>query len=324
VEEKAFSPRRNVTRIYRTFLFPGAFLAASFSPSVSLIEASEEPKDETASREAGAEAALGIGFLWTRQSQGVAERLTRDNDFVDLILDRGKISVFDSVKPPVRVMCIALSLERHDARPFPGVKETIEALRREGIAPERVIIGYNPERSPGTPAAEMDDLVSSVRQAKQLAKAYGAPLLVGPGLRDMMQREHLYPELASHSDFWLIQSQRLQLDAATRTPVDPAEYRKRVKRIVELLREGNPEIGIFVQLVTTARRQTEVLTADQVVAFALAIEDLVDAVRIYGASTDLLQEIVTRLRTPAPEPAADEATPPCCERALSRQQERNP
>jgi len=239
---------------------------------------------------------LGIGFLWTRQSQGVVGKLTSEKDFVDVILGPGKLDVFQSVKPPVRVACIARSLERHSVRPFPGIRETIETLRNAEIPSERVIIAYNPERLPGTPTQEMDDLVESARQAREMTRAYGAPLLIGPGLREMQRREELYPELAKHCDIWMIQSQRLQLDLATRKPVEPTEYRAKVKRIADALRRGNPEIRIFVQVVTTAERRRINLTAEQICAYARAVEDFVDAVRIYGGSGELLGQIIDCLR----------------------------
>ncbi len=247
---------------------------------------------------------LGIGFLWTPQSHKVVDQLTSAADFVDLILGPGKSDVFGKVNRPVQVVCIALALETHDARPFPGIRETIETLRKHGVAPGRVIIAYNPERrerQAGTPTEEVDDLVASVRRARQMAQDYGAPLLVGPGLREMMQREHLYPELAKHCDIWMIQSQRLQLDPDTRAPVDPAEYRVQVKRIVDSLRQGNPDLRIFVQIVSHAGRPRTALTAEQIAAYALAIEDIVDAVRIYGASDELLGQIVARLRKSSDE-----------------------
>ncbi len=242
---------------------------------------------------------LGVGFLWTMESRAVATELTSANDFIDVILTPGKAGLFGQIPPHVRVACIALSLEKTDARPFPGIRETIETLRGHDVAPHRVIIAYNPERrerEPGTPVEEVDNLVDSVRRAKRMAQEYGAPLLVGPGLREMMQREHLYPELASHCDIWMIQSQRLQLDPDTREPVNPGEYRERVNRIIDRLRQGNPEIRIFVQIVTHAGRPRRVLAAEQVAAYALAIEDNVDAVRIYGASGELLREIVALLK----------------------------
>jgi hypothetical protein len=248
---------------------------------------------KTAGQAAGEK--LGIGFLWTQQSQTVVHKLTGENDFVDLILGPGKLNVFEKVQAPVRVICLARSLEKNEARPFPGVKETIRTLQEAKIPPKRVIIGYNPERQPGTPSRELDELVASVQQARKMAEGYGAPLLVGPGLREMQGREELYPELARHCHIWMIQSQRLQLDLTTRKPVGTAEYRKGIQKIVDRLRQGNPKIRVFVQIVTTAERGTTELTADQVAAFAESVADLVDAIRIYGGSPELLGRVIERL-----------------------------
>jgi hypothetical protein len=242
---------------------------------------------------------LGVGFLWTQQSRQVAGKLSGEGDFVDLILGPGKLDVFEQVKPPVRIACIVRSLQKNKARPFPGLQETIELLRDAKIPADRVILAYNPERQPGTPAGEVDALLASVQRARKMAEEYGAPLLVGPGLREMQQREQLYPKLAKNCDIWMIQSQRLQLDLATRKPVSPDEYRRGVERIIKLLREGNPKIRIYVQLVTTAERGRTRLTAEQVAAFARSVEDLVDAVRIYGGAPDLLTGTIERLRKPA-------------------------
>ena len=285
---------KRTMRRFRRLLASACFMLTALGGADDAARGDEQ----TLSADLRTRPGLGIGFLWTLQSQKVVGKLTSAADFVDVILDPGKSDVFENVKPPVRVACIALALERNDARPFPGIKETIETLRKNDVAPQRVIIAYNPERAPGTPSAEMDDLVTSVRRARQMAQAYGAPLLIGPGLKEMMQREHLYPELAKHCDIWMIQSQRLQLDLATRRPVDPAEYRVSVKRIVDSLRQGNPTIRVFVQVVTTSERGTKVMTAEQVAAFARAVEDIVDAVRIYGASGELLTQIIERLRAP--------------------------
>jgi len=242
---------------------------------------------------------LGIGFLWTAQSQQVFSKLNRENDFVDLLLGAGNVDVFKKVKPPVKVSCIALSLEKNKERPFLGLKETIELLRKNNIPTNRVLLAYNPERHPGTPTPEMDDLLSSARRAQQMARADGAPLIIGPGMKEMMQREQLYPELAKCCDIWMLQSQRLQLDEATRKPVEIAVYREEVKRIVDSLRKGNPNIRIYVQLVTTAERTKVRLTPEQVAAFARSIEQWVDAVRIYGAPADLLAQIIDQLRGPS-------------------------
>lgn len=239
---------------------------------------------------------LGIGFLWTAQSQGVAGKAGREKDFVDVILGPGKMEVFRQVRQPMRVACIARSLARNDARPFPGIRETIELLKQAGVSPERVLIVYNPEGQPGTPTGELMELVKSSRKAKAMAAAYGAPLVVGPGLREMQRREHLYPELAKTCDIWMIQSQRLQLDEVEHKPVPVSLYRENVKRIVDRLRAGNPDIQIFVQLVTTAERGRVTLRAAQIAAYARSVEDMVDAVRIYGAPGDLLAQIIDELR----------------------------
>ncbi|MGI5816528.1 MAG: hypothetical protein ACOX9R_00350 [Armatimonadota bacterium] len=247
-------------------------------------------------------AALGVGFMWYTRSEDVATRLTSDGDFVDVILGGEKLRVFERVEPPVRVVCVSLALHRHDARPFPGVSETIEILRAARVPPERVIIGYNPERAPGTTPEEMDNLLESVIAAKVMAEEFGSPLLVGPGLREMDQREELYPELAKHCDIWLVQSQRLQMHI-TRELKTPQEYREGVQHIVERLREGNPEIEVFVQIVASGRPNADLFSAEQLATRIRAIEDLIDAVRIYGGSPELLHEIIDLLR---PQTAADE------------------
>jgi len=249
-----------------------------------------------------AELPLGIGFLWYPRSEEAAARLTAESDFVDVILGGDKLKVFDQVKPPVRVICISLALERHEQRPFPGLKETIETLRAASVDPQRVIIGYNPERAPGTTAAELDDLLQSVQRAREMTQTFGSPLLVGPGLREMQQHEHLYPELAKLCDIWLIQSQRLQMDPATRAPRTPQEYRAGVERIVNMLRAGNPEIRVFVQLIASGRGQPDRFTAEQFVAYVRAVEDLVQAVRVYGGSPELLQGIIGLLRPEEEQP----------------------
>lgn len=238
---------------------------------------------------------LGIGFLWYQRSEAAAKKLSAESDFVDLILGGDKLRVFEEIAPPVRVVCLSLALERHAARPFPGVKETIEMLQAASVDPERVIIGYNPERSPGTTVEEMDNLVESVKRANAMADGFGSPLLAGPGLREMRQHEDLYPELAKHCDFWLIQSQSLQMNLdRTLKPVE--EYREGIERIVKMLREGDPEIRVFAQIVASGKPDADLFSAEELLERIHAIEDLAYAVRIYGGSPELLDELITELR----------------------------
>ena len=274
---------------------PAVLMASVMVVAAALAAAAEPPPA----------AELGIGFLWYARSQEAASRLDSERDFVDLILGGEKLRVFDEVRPPVRVVCLSLALRRHAVRPFPGVAETIEMLRAASIDPERVIIGYNPERAPGTTPEEMDNLLESVIAAKEMADGFGCPLLVGPGLREMQQREELYPQLAKHCDIWLIQSQSLQMHI-TRELKTPEEYRAGVERIVEMLREGNPEIQVFVQIVAGGKPDGDLFTAEELVERIRAIEDLVDAVRIYGGSPGLLNGVIDLLRPPPPGEAAED------------------
>jgi hypothetical protein len=252
--------------------------------------------------------------MWSPQTQEFVSRLSSENDFVDLILGRGRLPVVEQIAPSVRVLCLARALVRNEERPFPGIAETISLLKECGIEPERTIVGYNPESLPGTPREELENLVESVKRAQSMASEYGAPLLVAPGLLEMRKREHLYPELAKHCDIWMIQSQQLQWtppfpaisqrDRATKQVASPQEYRDRVKGIVDLLRQGSPEIEVFVQIISKGRRDGPVLfPAEQVVAYALAVEDLVEAFRIYGGTPPVITEVIERLRP------ADESRP---------------
>ncbi|NLO73450.1 MAG: hypothetical protein GX100_04980 [candidate division WS1 bacterium] len=244
---------------------------------------------------------LGLGFLWTRNSQAQVPRLTSDRDFVDLLLSPGNLDLIAQVKPPARVMCLSLALSKVETRPFLGLQETVQLLQQAQVDPRRVILGYNPERAPGTTPEELDNLLESVKRAHEITRQYGADLLVGPGLREMANREELYPELARNCEMWLIQSQRLQMDPATRIPFSPEKYRAGVKAIVDRLREGNPEIRVVVQIIAGRDATQQRFTPSEVVAYARAIEDLVHAMRIYGPSPESLSEIITLLR-PEPEP----------------------
>lgn len=288
-------------------LFGTALMLLVFSILISISGCNRNDLNETDSRseysgenvddkETLPAGRVGIGFLWTENYQPAADMLSSDNDFVDLIIGEGKLDVFNHIKPPVRVACISLALAKHEARPFPGIRETIQILQKAGIPQERVIIAYNPERQPGTPGQELDELVDSVRKAREMADEYGAPLLVGPGLREMEKQEHLYPELARHCDIWLIQSQRLQMERPTGRVFTAEEYRQSVIKITDSLRRGNPDIKIYVQIVAGGRIEKEIFSPAEVVEYARSIEDAVDAIRIYGGSPDVVSEIIKLLR----------------------------
>ncbi len=259
---------------------------------------------------ARAERTLGVGFLWLRGAEEVLPKLTHDCDFVDQILGRGRIPLFEQIRPPVRFGCICLSLA--------AVEETVGLLRESDIGPERVYITYNPERRGREPNPELEDFLGSIRRARELVKGYDAPLLVGPGLSFMNEHEDLYPGAAALSDVWMLQSQRLHLTADTREPVPVEQYRQGVQRIVGLLRKGNPDIKVFVQIIAGAPEGRLVLTDEQVAEYAAAIGDLVDAVRLYGVWPERVAQIIGLLeRAPAAQPALPaRAAPPPRERTV--------
>jgi hypothetical protein len=164
-------------------------------------------------------------------------------------------------------------------------------------------MAYNPEpRPPGarqcTPREELDDYLGSVKKARELVKDYGSPLVMGPGLIEMAKREHLYAKMAEFCDIWMIQTQRLQIDWDSGQPVPAERYRKEVKRVVELLKKGNPRIQVFVQIIplqATPERK-KAFAAERLVSYLRAVEDLVDGAKIYGGNAELIAEMFQRLR----------------------------
>jgi len=233
---------------------------------------------------------LGMGFLLTPTTEGVLPRLTSERDFVDLVLGPGKVPLVKGIKPPVQVACLSMSLQ--------GMEKTVSLLKEEGIPPDRILVGYNPEQREVTPAEELKDLLGSLKRGRELAGRIKARFLVGPGLRFMEAHEDLYPEAARLCDAWVIQSQRLQVKPDSREAVPAQEYRTRVKKIVDLLRQGNPGIVIIVQILSGRGKGDPLFNAEQIAGYALAIEDLVAAVRIYGGSKELILEVLDRIRPP--------------------------
>jgi hypothetical protein len=120
-------------------------------------------------------------------------------------------------------------------------------------------------------------------------------------MRFMMSREEDYAKAAPYADVWLVQSQQFQIDRETRRRATPSEYRANVQRVVGLLREGNPRIQIWVQIVIWGGPPpASAFSAQEIVALARSIEDLVDAVRIYTSGVpdgvETLRQIIRSLR----------------------------
>lgn len=271
---------------------------AENNPSAATLDKSGPP------RPGGEGSRLGVGFLIGKGTEELIPLLSHEKDFLEMMLGPEKVRYIGELKPPARAMCISENLE--------GVARAIKILQEANIGPERVYIAYNPEpRPPGarqcTPQEELDDYLGSLKKARDLVEDYGAPLVMGPGLIEMAKREHLYPEMAKHCDIWMIQTQRLQLDLETEEPASDEEYHQGVKRIVGFLRQGNPDIQVFVQIIplkrTSERRAT--FTAERLASYLLAVEDLVDAAKIYGGDTQLIAEVIERLRKGRTQQPAD-------------------
>jgi hypothetical protein len=236
---------------------------------------------------------LGVGFLIGQGTMELIPLLNSGADFLEMVLGPEKVRYVHELEPPARAMCVEGSLD--------GLARTVALLQEAGIEPDRVYIAYNPEpRPPGapqwTPRDEVDDMPGSLKKARALLADYPALLVMGPGLMQMASKEHLYPELARLTDIWMIQSQRLQVDAATGRKVTPAEYREQVERIVGMLREGNPQIRVFIQVIPLTQVVTTPYTAEELVALVLAVEDLVESVKIYGGDTELIRTVIQRVR----------------------------
>jgi hypothetical protein len=235
----------------------------------------------------------GVGFLLGQGTMPLIPLLDSDGDFLEMVLGPEKVRYAVELEPPARVMAVEGSLA--------GLARTVALLKAAGIEPSRVYIAYNPEpRPPGapqwTPPDEVNDLPGSLKKARTILQDYPAQLVMGPGLMQMTGQEHLYPELARLTDIWMIQSQRLQADAITGRKVAPAEYRAQVARIADMLRKGNPGIRLFIQIIPLTQVVTTPYTAEELAELVFAVEDLVESVKIYGGDTELIREVIERVR----------------------------
>jgi enterochelin esterase-like enzyme len=234
---------------------------------------------------------LGVGFGLGRETGDLALAMKGENDFVDTMARGSGLSEMKHLtQQGIKVACVFLSLEQ--------MKETISTLRKNNI--KCAYLAYNPEQNQHASRAELDDFVGSVKKAKEAATAYGAPLVVGPGMRFMTSREEDYAKAAPFADVWLIQSQRFQIDKDTSRHATPEEYRKNIQRVVKLIHKGNPKTKIWVQIIICpGARPGNDFSAEEIVRLARSVEDIVDAVRIYTAGAakgmETLKEIIRTL-----------------------------
>jgi hypothetical protein len=153
-----------------------------------------------------------------------------------------------------------------------------------GIPYEALVYGLETGKS--TPDEEWQDPIGSTEKARALADQYGKLLVMGPGYQLMSANEDKYASMAALADIWVFQTQRLQKNP----PGDV--YRDKVKRVVELIRAGNPSIQIWAQITLPPDREPD---AEEWLAYRQQIDDLVNGtyVGIYTWKTVDAQILVS-------------------------------
>ena len=171
-----------------------------------------------------------------------------------------------------------------------------KAARAEETGLAYEALAYGLETNESTPGEEWLDLVGSTERARALADRYGKLLLMGPGFRLMSENEEMYTPMAALADIWMFQTQRLQLNPPG------ADYRREVARVVDLIRAGNPDISVWVQITLPPDREPD---AAEWLDYRRAIADLVDGayVGVYTWRTEdadrlvgTVEQIFQRLR----------------------------
>jgi hypothetical protein len=154
-----------------------------------------------------------------------------------------------------------------------NLEQRAQKAEQSGLVYEA--IGYGLETGKSTPEDEWQNIIDSTLKAREIADQYNKLLAMGPGFKLMSENEEKYPEMASLSDIWILQTQRLQVH-----PPGP-KYRQEVERIVDLIRSGNPDIIIWGQIVLPPDREPD---HDYWLAYYESIKDIVDVTYI-GAYT---------------------------------------
>ena len=113
---------------------------------------------------------------------------------------------------------------------------------------------------------------------------------MGPGLRLMSQNEDKYAPMAALTDIWVFQTQRLQ-----KNPPGPA-YRQEVERVVNQIRDGNPDIEIWAQITLPPDREPD---AEEWLAYRQSIADLVDGtyIGVYTWGSEDTDKLVATIET---------------------------
>lgn len=142
-----------------------------------------------------------------------------------------------------------------------------KAARAQEVGLAYEALAYGLETGKSTPQEEWQDLVGSVERARVVADRYDKLLILGPGFQLMSENEDKYGPMAALADVWMFQTQRLQVNPPG------ADYRREVERIIALIRAGNPDISIWVQITLPPDREPN---AAEWLEYRRSIVDLVD------------------------------------------------
>ena len=130
-------------------------------------------------------------------------------------------------------------------------------------------LGYGLETGKSTPESEWQNMIHSTQQAREMADRYGKLLVMGPGYKLMSDNEEKYAQMSALSDIWIFQTQRFQVNPPGQ------QYRQDVIRVIDLIKEGNPDIKIWAQITLPPDREPD---AVEWLAYRNSISDLVDGV----------------------------------------------
>jgi hypothetical protein len=150
---------------------------------------------------------------------------------------------------------------------------------------------YNPENWELTPGDEKQDLGTVVQRAAEFTHNLGLRFMFAP---DRRFAERYLAQVGPSIDAVLLQGQRLQHE--------PQTFAKWVLEMVQVARDANPDMLVYVQVGATRGPAAEMYAAIQTVA------DEIDGIAIWSMprSLSVLEEFVDMLRVnpPVVEPSA--------------------
>ncbi len=153
--------------------------------------------------------------------------------------------------------------------------------------------GYNIEHWPDTPASEKGDPVVASEAAAEFARAHGLGYVIGP---DLQFTEEAGAALAQTAEIYVIQGQRLQERVSF--------FETTVTNFAQMVRSGNPEVQVWVQVSSSFG------TPEATLGALRTVQPYIDGIWIhYNQNTqsfEALKELVGLLR---PGAGASVSTP---------------